>query len=164
MVKKLFITISPPHRDSTKKFKNPNRILYLEDKIQIEAVLKYNKIKGYLIYPELDVKGRLHYHGTLRLNHTEEIRFYKHAIHKLKSLGFVDISSPKDWPSELRWCVYQSKEWGKTKQILEIKEPIYLRKTKISAKSRLAIELHNELDNGIIACFRQLERQQDRVE
>jgi len=103
---------------------------YDEDKSQIKSILSYNKIYTYIIFPELDEKGRLHYHGILDLNNTCYTRFHKHAIHKLRQLGFVDISVLKSFENNLRYCIYMMKDWGNTKVILDISYPIIHRRDK----------------------------------
>lgn len=120
---KLALTISPPARTNN-KLKNPNRHLFIDDKYTIQQIFKYNKIKTYIIYPEIDEKGRLHYHGIITLNNTELVRFEKHARHKLKQIGFVDTTDCTKFINNLRYIIYMSKDWLKTKEILEITDPI----------------------------------------
>lgn len=127
---KLALTISPPPRVKYLTNVNPNRCLYDDDKTQIKSILSYNKIYTYIIFPELDEKGRLHYHGILNLTHTQYTRFHKHAIHKLKQIGFVDITIIKEFINNMRYCLYMSKDWGTTKHILDISYPIIPRRDK----------------------------------
>lgn len=123
-MQKIAITISPPPRTLYRDTKNPYQFQFLDDKLIITQVFKYNRIKSFIIYPEFDSKGRLHYHGILNLNHNELVRFHKHAIHKLRKLGFIDISPINAFSNNLRQIVYMSKDWGYTKDILEIDSPI----------------------------------------
>jgi len=127
---KLAITISPPSRQKYIHHVNPNRLQYDDDKNQIKSILSYNKIYNYIIFPELDEKGRLHYHGILNLTHTHYTRFHKHAIHKLKQIGFVDITIIKEFINNIRQCIYMQKDWGTTKTILDISYPIIPRRDK----------------------------------
>jgi len=127
---KLAITISPPSRMLYNKNNNPNRMLFDDDRNMIKSIMSYNKIYSYIIYPEFDEKGRLHYHGIINLTNTQYVRFHKHAIHKLKQIGFVDISIIKTFVNNLRYIVYMSKNWGETKMILEISYPIIPRRDK----------------------------------
>jgi len=120
----LAITISPPLRYNNKLFKNPNKCQYMDDLIFIRHVFHYNRIGSYIIYPEFDQKGRLHYHGTLNLSHDELVRFYKHAVHKLGNLGFVDHKRLLTFMDKLKWSIYCKKEFGLTRDILEIQSPI----------------------------------------
>jgi len=120
----LAITISPPNRIKGTKVRNPNRNMFDEDRKNIKSIFKYNRIKRYIVFPEFDVKGRLHYHGVLTLDSNERIRFYKHAMHKLALTGFVDIKPLNDFLGHLRWLCYIKKQWHITKQVLEISRPI----------------------------------------
>ncbi|AYP28868.1 MAG: replicase [Cressdnaviricota sp.] len=120
----LAITISPPSRVINNKLKEPFKHLYADDKNYIEQTLKYNRIGRYIIYPELDPKGRLHYHGVINLDSNELVRFYKHAFHKLKTIGFVDIKPLKTFTDKFRWTIYMSKDWGITRDILDLNSPI----------------------------------------
>lgn len=125
MIKKIALTISPPDR-SSKKYPliNQHKFTYDDDKHLIEQIMKYNRIKTYIIYPEFDDKGRLHYHGILTLDHNEQVRFHRHAIHKLRKMGFLDISTLESLKANIRWILYMSMEWSITKEILEIENPI----------------------------------------
>lgn len=122
-MKKIGLTISPPIRTNN-KMSNPNKMIYDQDIIQITQILKYNKISSYIIYPEFDEKGRLHYHGKLNLDNNQYIRYHKHAIHKFRQIGFVDSKLIKTHIDSLRWLTYISKNWLTTKEILEIIHPI----------------------------------------
>lgn len=147
LCQKLAITISPPFRDMYKNFAQPNRFLFFDDRIQIESIFKYNKIGRYIIYPELDPKGRLHYHGIVTLSHNERVRFHKHAIHKLKLIGFVDIKPLAKLKDNLKWIIYIKKEWGFTSALLEIDQPIMKQNNKTQ---KLNKRLNDELDKGIM--------------
>jgi len=135
---KLAITISPPYRDKYKCNANPNRMLYDDDRIQIKSIMTYNKIYNFIIYPELDDSGRLHYHGIINLTNTQYIRFHKHAIWKLRNIGFVLITIIKEFINNLRQVIYMSKHWGETKCILNVSYPIMIRRDKAYAKDLLA--------------------------
>lgn len=74
-----------------------------------------------MIYPELDQKGRLHYHGTVVLTHTQKVRFYKFMKPKLEQIGYVDFNLIVH---PLEWHFYCRKEWYTTKQILNQEYPI----------------------------------------
>lgn len=137
---KLALTISPPMRYTYLQNKNPNRMLYDDDKNMIKQILSYNKIYKYIIYPELDEKGRLHYHGILDLDNTHYIRFHKHAIHKLRQIGFVDITILNEFKNNLRYVIYMSKQWGTTKKILELDSPMMIRRD-LAQKHLLSVAL-----------------------
>lgn len=120
----LAITISPPQRfKKGTLLRNPNRILYDEDIIQIKSILKYIRCSTYLIYPEFDKTGRLHYHGIINLDHNQRVRFFKYAQFKLKLIGFNLIKPIDTFIDKLKWILYITKDWGTTKQILEINYP-----------------------------------------
>lgn len=124
MPKKLFITISPPNRQqyyARLKFKNPLRCVFLDDKLAITSVLSKWRIKRYVFYPELDDKGRLHYHGRMDLTPSQEVTFYKSIKPHFERIGFVDNSPIKHDVENLIYCM---KSWGKTREILELDHPI----------------------------------------
>lgn len=122
----LAITISPPNRCKGSKLKNPLRYMFDEDCAQMMSFFKYNRIKSFIIYPELDDKGRLHYHGIIKLDLNQFVRFHKHCIHKLRLIGYVDIVnlSKKTFEDRLKWVIYITKNWSYTKSVLDLKDPI----------------------------------------
>lgn len=101
-----------------------------------------------MIYPEFDPKGRLHYHGILTLNHTEKVRFYKHAMHKLKLLGFIDIKPMDTFKDNLKWLIYCKKDFGFTADVLDIEEPLFKNVSKKRVKTLKQQE--QQLDRGIM--------------
>lgn len=118
------LTISPPDRTlkySLLKVMNPLRHVFLDDKLVIEQVFKQMKLKHYIVYPELDSRGRLHYHGTIYLNKTLLTRWYKFGKPKLSQIGYVDCAQTKNI---LDWHIYQRKEWPFTQGVLEIENPM----------------------------------------
>lgn len=119
----LAVTISPPMRTDG-KYKQPHKMYFLEDVCKIRQIMRYNRIKTYIFYPEFDGKGRLHYHGIINLNVNQYIRFHKHAIHKLRNIGFVDNKKLNTFLDKLRWITYMKKEWGISKYILELEAPL----------------------------------------
>lgn len=153
---KLAITISPPPRYKYIDKANPNRMLYDDDQSQIKSILSYNKIYTYIIFPEFD-NGRLHYHGIITVNNTQYIRFHKHAIHKLRGIGFVDISILLEFKNCLRQSVYMMKEWGFTKAVLEISYPIIARRDK-------AYHLQQPIPQGIELYCEPTQAQRERLE
>lgn len=85
----------------------------------------------YTIYPELDISGRLHYHGTVHVNNMTNWK--SGSIPKLRSLGFVKAKTNVNEG----WQKYCTKEWESTKKILQISEPITYGKLKRGPKARL---------------------------
>lgn len=113
-------TLSPP--DRTHKYIhmhviNPLKHVYKDDMLIINHLFKKIKLKEYIIYPELDPQGRLHYHGTLTMTKTQLTRFYKYAKPHLQRIGYVDCSPAK---RILEWNIYISKEWPFTKEVLDL--------------------------------------------
>jgi len=150
----LAITISPPSRTET-RFKEPNNLFFMDDMSSFRAVMKYNRIRKYIIYPEFDPKGRLHYHGIINMDINEYVRFHKHAIHKLKKIGFVDIKKLNSFIDKLRWVTYMRKEWGITKEILNIDQPVLPVKfrvliNKVDYDNPNILDYFNKLDEIII--------------
>lgn len=125
------------------RFREPNKLYFIEDVSHIRAVLKYNRIPRYIIYPEFDEKGRLHYHGILALDSNQYIRFYKHAMHKLKRIGFVDVKPLKTFKDKLRWICYIKKSFGTTREILSIEDPVMVMRYKVHIH-------HTDFDNPSI--------------
>lgn len=121
----LAITISPKNRVLGSKLRNANKNIFDDDTFQIKQILKYNRINKYIIFPEFDDKGRLHYHGILSLDRNQYIRFYKHALTKLSLIGFVDVKKLKEFQDKLKWLIYCKKEWNISSEILEIENPIW---------------------------------------
>ena len=118
--KKLAITISPPNRVQYSKDKNANTNLFKSDEIFIDSIMKYIKCYNYIIYPEFSEKGRLHYHGVIDLDRNQYIRYMKYAQHKLPKIGHVDIKPLETFIDNLKWTIYITKEWGMTREILDI--------------------------------------------
>ena len=121
------LTISPPYRHSS-KLRGPDRQFFDQDQNDIKTILKYNRIKVFTIYPEFSEKGRLHYHGILKLDKNQYIRFFKHAKNKLALIGLVDFKVMETIQDLLKWEFYIRKQWFITQEILEITRPIWSNK------------------------------------
>lgn len=48
----------------------------------------------FVMFPELTVQGKIHYHGIVRI--TDKYKWFKWTLPKLKSLGFIKIKSNVD--------------------------------------------------------------------
>lgn len=119
----LAITISPPHRPYC-KFIHQYKMMYIDDTFIIRHAFKKNRIKRFIIYPELDSKGRLHYHGIINLDKNEYVRFYKSTLGILqRNIGFVDVKQLQSFIDKMRWVTYMGKDFGTTKEILDITNP-----------------------------------------
>jgi len=125
MPEKLFITISPQARTikySNLKFVNPNYCVYIDDLSIITNAFKKNKIKTYVIYPEFDEKGRLHYHGRITVSPTQKVSLYRSVKPILeRNIGFTDIVPVKH---DLENLIYCMKTFAYTQAMLDITKPI----------------------------------------
>lgn len=110
------LTFSPPTSNNTPKFDHYNYYM------QILKIIKPSTCR-FVMYPEIDKSGRLHYHGILHVK--DEIRLYKDTFPKLRKMGFIKVKQMKTFMSILGWLTYCMKEWPKTKLVLECDEPIY---------------------------------------
>jgi len=116
------VTISPAPNRYNKLLKNPLSHLYTEDMLYLKQCLGKHISRCYM-YPELDSKGRLHYHGIMSMGDHGKVSFYKSVKPRLERLGFVQAIVPKDHYDKLRWIHYCRKEWHITQRILDIEAP-----------------------------------------
>jgi len=137
-------TLSPPDRTQSyvkMHVTNPLRHVYYDDALIMEHLLKKAKIRNYIIYPELDARGRLHYHGSINMNKTMLTRFYKYVKPNLQRIGYVDCSPTKQI---LEWHIYCRKEWPYTQLTIDIDiaiSPIIKKTNAIMARSaKLSIQ------------------------
>lgn len=122
--RKMAITISPPKRACNKE-----QFLYHGDEYIIRRYL--NKISDYyIIYPEYSKESRLHYHGVIKIK--DWIKYHK-QIHRLLQghLGFIKIDPIKTHKDNMVWNIYMSKLWGITKHVLNIDNPIIVKRLKV---------------------------------
>ena len=130
MNNKIALTISPKDRLygeykhlCDNKIKNPNRIIFNDDSEIIVRAL--NRCSNeYVVYPESDDTGRLHYHGLITLNN--KTNWTRTTLPKLKTLGFICAKTKVNDG----WSEYCTKNWNYTKTVLELEEPIVYRKLK----------------------------------
>lgn len=104
---KLALTISPPDI----KYMTIKEILQRHMRVLSRIKCKF------ILYPELDKSGRLHYHGYI---YKSDIG-YKEDLEVLKKIGYIKI---KDINNNKGWLQYCKKEWKTTKKLLYRKEPI----------------------------------------
>lgn len=120
---KLALTISPPEMKLS--FKD-TFILHLRRLAKIES--------KFVIFPETDIKGRLHYHGFLWKD-----KYYKETIEHLEKMGFIKIKPISNSDGWLKYC---KKELKVTKAILELHKKFkhidneYVSKYRVSNNSR----------------------------
>lgn len=98
------LTISP--KDRYKSYQE----LFNDDSVTIRRIKKCTY--SYIIYPEITMGGRLHYHGMIRISNA--IYWKKEVLWRLKKLGYVKLDSIKTFYDKLRWITYMSKEWYST--------------------------------------------------
>lgn len=80
-------------------------------------LVKLKQVKGnFVLYPELDIKGRLHYHGTVTKS-----EFFREDLKVLQDIGYIKV---KPVTNVQGWVKYCRKEWKLTKKILKIRRPI----------------------------------------
>lgn len=109
-----FITISPP--DSV------HRVKYIFNS-HLPTLLKANNCSKYFIfYPEMDINGRLHYHGILKIS--DNVKYYKQFVPSLKHLGYVKIMSVKSFSDHIKILKYISKDWQYMRHVLGLEKPI----------------------------------------
>lgn len=69
--------------------------------------------KSYILYPEFDEQGRLHYHGMI--NGYDEIKYF-HLKWKLDRVGYTLVKPIKQ---PLIWVLYCQKSWRRTSRVFE---------------------------------------------
>ena len=127
------ITISPPY----KPYNSP-LFLYQGDKPLIRKRL--NLFSNYYnLYPELDEKNRLHYHGIIKI---KDMIKYRHVKYKLdRELGYIKINKFQTFQDKLRYLLYSMKQWPENQHYF--KTPIIYK----SLKRRKKIQIKNILNN-----------------
>lgn len=136
---KMAITISPPDRVS--KY---NRLegIYKMDKFSLNKKLR-NCSKYFILFPEVDLQGRLHYHGVIKID--DQTKWYKSVLPYIRgTLGFVLLKPLKTTTDMLKWNIYSMKNWASMKDIFI--EPIIITKPKRLLKSNTE---GKDLDIGI---------------
>lgn len=146
------VTISPAPNRYNNILKNPLHHLYADDISYIKAVLGKHITKCYFI-PELDPKGRLHYHGIMDCNAHGIVSFYKMIKPKLERLGFVQANKAKDFMDRLRWICYMRKEWWMTQQILDITSPLLGRSLTEGKTKTKRSKGKSPLDDGLSIAY-----------
>lgn len=122
------LTISPPHSIMSPKY------LYQQERRYLEKVIRTFS-KKYIVYPEIDDQGRLHYHGLFTIH--DKIKYFNYGLLKLKQLprqvtkystqnqAYVCIKPSKTVEQRIGWIVYMSKDFYTSRKVLDIVEPIY---------------------------------------
>lgn len=136
---KTAITISPP--DRTNKYTRIEDI-YRMDRYTLNKRMRTCS-KYFMLYPEVDLQGRLHYHGVIKIN--DPIKWYKSVLPYIKAtLGFVLLKPLNTTKDMLKWNIYSSKSWPAMRDIFKL--PIYPHKT---PRTKYSIT-NQDLDHGIL--------------
>lgn len=95
------LTISPPRRTQSPLH------LYNSDKPYIQRQL--NRCSShYILYPEFDINGRLHYHGIVLLNSLSSWGYVKSTLDH--NIGYCCLKRLKTFKDKLGWLLYCTKE------------------------------------------------------
>lgn len=117
------LTVSPPRRDRSPEY------LYNGDKPVL--IRQLNRCsEHYILYPEFDPNGRLHYHGVVKLTSKMSWGFVKSTIESL--IGFCCLKQIKTHGEHIGWLNYCRKDYDSDKM-----EPIMF---KTLAKGRRRLE------------------------
>lgn len=130
MNRKFALTVSP--KDRVDKY-NKIEHIYIDD---VNIMRKYMKrcSSHYIVYPETDAVGRLHYHGIIEVS--DKIKFVKQVIPALKRIGYVCLKPLDTLKDNISWILYCSKEWMITKDIVDIQQPLIPQHKKKIIKDR----------------------------
>lgn len=110
-------TLSPPSSYYVTPY-----MLY-EDKILKLHKLLSKSCESFMIYPEYQqYTSRLHFHGVIKVK--DIIKWHKSTRRHLSRMGFVHCKGLVTHDDRLRWSIYMQKEFGLTKQILGIDQPM----------------------------------------
>lgn len=102
MVSYYALTVSPPHRNRSPRY------LYNSDSPYL--IRQLNRCSDhYILYPEFDDKGRLHYHGVVRINNKMSWGFVKYNIDS--ALGYTCLKPLETNIDHIRWLLYCRKEY-----------------------------------------------------
>lgn len=92
------ITINP----ETQLFGDPDRFMLVSSYVY-GKLKNINHIECYL-YPEISGKGRIHFHGKIKI--IDVIDFYLYGVYKLMLIGHIEIDTIKDVKV---WDTYMTK-------------------------------------------------------
>lgn len=156
MIGSLALTISPPHRPGRKQ-----ELLYYDDYFFIQQLELCSN--HFLVYPEFDDSGRLHYHGIIDVK--DEIKWYKKVLPTLqRKVGFTCVKKVTTLKDRVSWIVYMSKQWPVSKGVLSLKGPIMPCKEQHRRERRLEKALKKcvkDIDKGIDYFFPYEETKRD---
>lgn len=144
MIGSLALTISPPHRPGKKQ-----ELLYYDDYFFIQQLELCSD--HFMVYPEFDSNGRLHYHGVIDVK--DQIKWFKKVLPTLqRKVGFTCVKKLGSHKDKIGWIVYMSKDWYTSKGVLSLEKPIMPCKLQKRREAKLEKALKNcikDLDQGI---------------
>lgn len=133
LLDRVALTISPPLRLNIKD-------IFRKD-CHIFSKLKSN----FILYPEFDKTGRLHYHGYVWKSEylANDLELIKESLGFVKTdTVYIDIIEHKILDEVAikqvnGWDIYCKKEWHITRKILKLKKPINMEYVKAYAKEHV---------------------------
>lgn len=106
------ITISPPHKPNVKP-------QFLFDDWKPELVKWLNSFSNHwILYPEFDSTGRLHFHGVFFM--IDKIKFAKTRPIISRRIGFIKVGILKTFQNHLRYLIYCQKEYADTQRLVPV--------------------------------------------
>lgn len=69
----------------------------------------------FVMFPELNKQGNIHYHGTLYMTDNQRINFYKNKMKHFRKLGYILV---KGRDINQKWTDYQSKDEEMMSEVL----------------------------------------------
>lgn len=133
----VFLTVSPPLRAISNQ-----RMLFDDDLFYLSKIKLCSK--RFIIYPEFDVAGRLHYHAIINIH--DKVKWYKAILPTFRRmLGFCDVKVIKTFLDKLRVLNYIRKDWYITSNVLKLERPI------MPQHRKLVIHVNTcDLDYGVV--------------
>lgn len=116
------LTINP----EIQLFGDPDRFVLVSSYVY-GALKKINHIECYL-YPEISGKGRIHFHGKIRISDIPD--FYLYGVYKLFLIGHTEIDTIKDM---VVWDTYITKSCSVMAELCR-SNPIYLYDETVESK------------------------------
>lgn len=106
---------------------NPKKFLGIDPKYQLMDTIMFisdlhHCSNNFIIYPELNSNGRIHYHGKIQIS--DKYKWFKKILPTFKYNGFVLIKTDIDQ----KWDEYISKDKDLMEKILKFKLPFQFNK------------------------------------
>lgn len=110
-------TLSPPPNYHITPY-----MLYEDKILQLHKLLS-KSCESFMIYPEYQkYTSRLHFHGVIKLK--DLIKWHKSTRRQLARMGFVHVKGLLTFEDRFKWAHYIKKEWGISKTLLGIDQPM----------------------------------------